>query len=118
VVFCGDKGYLAAGGEGTEGGVALLPASRMRDYTLPPDVLWRSPGHYREWIMACKGCVPQTASNFNVAAPLAECVLLGNVALNFEGKLEWDSAKGMFTNNKEANKYLQPPHFRKGWSFT
>jgi hypothetical protein len=45
-------------------------------------------------------------------------VLLGLVALNFEGKLEWDSEKGVFTNNKEANKYLQPPHFRKGWSFT
>jgi predicted dehydrogenase len=117
-VFCGDKGYLAAGGEGTEGGVSLLPASRMKDYKLPPQVLWRSPGHYTEWIMACKGCIPQTASNFNVAAPLTECVLLGAVALNFEGKLEWDSAKGMFTNNKEANKYLQPPHFRKGWSFT
>jgi predicted dehydrogenase len=117
-VFCGDKGYLAAGGEGTEGGVSLLPASRMKDYKLPPQVLWRSPGHYVEWIMACKGCIPQTASNFNVAAPLTECVLLGAVALNFEGKLEWDSAKGIFTNNKEANKYLQPPHFRKGWSFT
>jgi hypothetical protein len=102
----------------TEGGVTLLPASRMKNYTLPPQVLWRSPGNYLEWIMACKGCLPQTASNFNVAAPLTECVLLGVVALNFEGKLEYDAEKGIFTNNKEANKYLQPPHFRKGWSFT
>jgi predicted dehydrogenase len=117
-VFCGDKGYLAAGGEGADEGVNLLPASRMKDYTLPPQVLWRSPGHYLEWIMACKGCNPRTASDFSFAAPLAECVLLGVVALNFEGKLEWDSEKGIFTNNKEANKYLQPPHFRKGWSFT
>jgi predicted dehydrogenase len=118
VVFVGDKGYLAAGGEGTEGGVALLPAARMRDAKLPPEVLWRSPGHYTEWIMACKGCIPRTMSDFAFAAPLTETVLLGVVALNFEGKLEWDSEKGIFTNNKEANKYLQPPHFRKGWSFT
>lgn len=109
---------MAAGGEGTEGGVALLPAARMRDAKLPPEVLWRSPGHYTEWIMACKGCIPRTMSDFAFAAPLTETVLLGVVALNFEGKLEWDSEKGIFTNNKEANKYLQPPHFRKGWSFT
>ncbi|MGA3099448.1 MAG: Gfo/Idh/MocA family oxidoreductase, partial [Bryobacteraceae bacterium] len=41
VVIVGDKGCLAAGGEGTEGGVALLPAARMRDAKLPPEVLWR-----------------------------------------------------------------------------
>jgi hypothetical protein len=57
-------------------------------------------------------------SDFAYAAPLAETVLLAVIALEFEGKLEWDAEKGMFTNNKEANKYLQPPHFRKGWSFT
>ena len=118
VVFVGDKGYLAAGGEGTEGGVALLPAARMRDAKLPPEVMWRSPGHYTEWIMACKGCIPRTMSDFAFASPLTETVLLGVVALNFEGKLDWDSDKGLFTNNKEANKHLQPPHFRKGWSFT
>ena len=118
VVFVGDKGYLAAGGEGTEGGAALLPAARMKDYVLPPQKMWRSPGHYAEWIMACKGCVPRTMSDFAYAAPLAETVLLAVIALEFEGKLEWDAEKGMFTNNKEANKYLQPPHFRKGWSFT
>ncbi|MGD0499661.1 MAG: Gfo/Idh/MocA family oxidoreductase [Bryobacteraceae bacterium] len=118
VVFVGDKGYLAAGGEGTEGGVALLPAARMKDYTLPRQSMWRSPGHYVEWIMACKGSNPRTMSDFAFAAPLAETVLLGVVALNVEGKLEYDAEKGIFTNNKEANKYLQPPHFRKGWSFT
>ena len=118
VVFVGDKGYLAAGGEGTEGGVALLPAARMKDAKLPPEVMWRSPGHYTEWIMACKGSIPRTMSDFAFASPLTETVLLGVVALNFEGKLEWDSEKGVFTNNKEANTYLQPPHFRKGWSFT
>src|ERR1039458_4191176 len=118
VVFVGDKGYLAAGGEGTEGGGALLPTARMRDAKLPPEVLWRSPGHYTEWIMACKGCIPRTMSDFAFAAPLAETVLLSVIAIEFEGKLEYDAEKGMFTNNKEANKYLQPPHFRKGWSFT
>ena len=117
-VLVGDKGYLAAGGEGTEGGVALLPTSRMKDFVLPPQSMWRSPGHYVEWIMGCKGLHPRTMSDFAFAAPLAETVLLSVIAIEFEGKLEYDAEKGMFTNNKEANKYLQPPHFRKGWSFT
>ena len=42
------------------------------------------------------------------------------LALRFEGKLEWDSETGLFTNNKEANKYLQPPRLQGlglvGWA--
>jgi hypothetical protein len=114
-VFCGDRGYLAAGGEGASV-VRLLPEARAKDYRLPPQFLTRSPGHYRDWIRACKGGDP-AVSNFNVSGPMAEWILLGNIALHFEGKLEWDAAKGQFTS-KDANKYLGPPEFRKGWSFT
>ena len=78
-------------------------------------LLTRSPGHYRDWIRACKGGEP-SCSNFGVAAPFVEWMLLGVVALRVEGKLEYDAAKMAFTNNKEANKYLRP-NFRKGWSF-
>jgi hypothetical protein len=118
VVLVGTKGYLAAGGEGTEGGVAFLPAARNKDYVLPPQSMWRSPGHYVEWVMACKGLLPRTMSDFAFASPLAQMVLLSTVAIEYEGKLEYDAEKGQFTNNKDANKYLQAPHFRKGWSFT
>ncbi len=113
-VFCGDKGYIGAGGEGAEV-VRLLPEARARDYKLPPQVLTRSPGHYQDWIRACKGGEP-ACSNFNISGPLTEWILLGTVALRFEGKLLWDSAKMQFTNNKKANDYLRPS-FRKGWSF-
>jgi hypothetical protein len=44
-------------------------------------------------------------------------MLLGVIALRCEGKLEWDAAKGKFTNNADANKYLAPT-VRKGWSLT
>jgi hypothetical protein len=115
-VFIGDKGCLAAGGEGASS-VQLLPAARNKDYRMPPQFLTRSPGHYRDWIRACKGG-EAAVSNFNVSGPLAEWVLMGNIALHCEGKLDWDAAKMQFTNNKDANKYLLPPEFRKGWSFT
>ncbi len=68
--------------------------------------------------MACKGLHPRTKSDFAFAAPVTETVLLSVIASEFEGKLEYDATKSLFTNNKEANKYLQPPHIRKGWSFT
>jgi predicted dehydrogenase len=110
-VFIGDKGFLTTDTYGMN--VRLLPESRHKEYKLPPQYLTRSPGHYRDWIRACKGGEP-ACSNFNVAAPFTEWVLLGAIALRFEGKLEWDSAKMEFTNNPEANKYLMP-EIRKGW---
>ena len=74
-----------------------------------------SPGHYRDWIRACKGGEP-SCSNFKIAGPFAEWILLGTVALRVEGKLEWDRARMRFNNHPEANAYLKPK-FRRGWKF-
>jgi hypothetical protein len=87
----------------------------MKDYKLPPPVLTRSPGHYRDWIRACKGGEP-ACSNFTVAGPFVQWMLLGVIAMKYEGKLEWDARRMRFTNNSEANKYLKPA-FRRGWKF-
>jgi hypothetical protein len=113
-VFIGDKGILTTGTYGEQ--TRLLPVEKMKDFKFPQPLLTRSPGHYRDWIRACKGGDP-ACSNFNIAAPFTEWVLLGTIALRFEGKLEWDSAKMRITNNAEANKYVRPV-FRKGWSLT
>jgi hypothetical protein len=94
----------------------LIPVEKMKDYQFPQPTLTRSPGHYRDWIRACKGGDP-ACSNFDVAVPFVEWMLLGVIALRVEGKLEWDAAKMRFTNNPDANKYLKPT-FRKGWSLT
>lgn len=111
-LFIGDKGMITTGtyGEWTR----LIPVEKMRDYQFPREFLTRSPGHYRDWIRACKGGDP-ACSNFSVSAPFTEWVTLGVLALRFEGKLEWDSDKMRITNNPEANKYIKPK-FRKGWS--
>ena len=76
-------------------------------------MLTRSPGHYADWIRACKGGEP-AFSNFSIAGPFSEIVQLGALATRIEGKLEWASAKMTFTNNEDANKYLKP-FLRKGW---
>ncbi len=112
-LFIGDKGMLTTG---TYGDVTrLLPVEKMKDYRMPAPLLTRSPGHMRDFIRAAKGGDP-ACSNFNVAAPFVEWMLLGVAALRVEGKLEYDPVKMRFTNNNAANQYLKP-NLRKGWSF-
>ena len=113
-IFAGSKGYMGTSGRGE--GVGLLPGERWADYTLPPQFLTRSPGHQRDWIRACKGGSP-ACSNFNIAAPFTEWLLLGSAAVRVEGKLLYDAKTGLFTNNKEGNKYLAM-QYRKGWEVT
>jgi len=112
-LFMGDKGMMTTG---TYGDVTrLIPVEKMKDYRMPPPLLTRSPGHMRDFIRACKGGDP-ACSNFDVASPFVEWMLLGVIALRHEGKLEYDPEKMRISNNAEANKLLKP-NFRKGWEF-
>jgi hypothetical protein len=112
-LYIGDKGIMA--------GHVVMPKARRDEFGKAPQVLPRSPGHYKEWINACKGGEP-ARSNFDHAGPMTETVLLGNVALRMELRerlfreaLLWDSEKMQFTNVPEANQYLRR-EYRKGWS--
>ncbi len=113
-VFVGDKGLLTTGTYGEQ--TRLLPVAKMADYRMPEPLLTRSPGHYRDWLRACKGG-DAACSNFNVASPFVEWMLLGVIALRVEGKLEWDAARMRFSNNNEANQYLKPT-LRKGFTIS
>jgi hypothetical protein len=110
-IFVGSKGYLGTSGRGE--GVGLLPGKKWADYTLPAQMLTRSPGHHRDWVRACKGGEP-ACSNFSIAGPYTEWIVLGAIATRVPGKLLWDGAKLEFTNNRDANRYVRPV-FRKGW---
>ena len=117
----GTNGTLFVGDKGKMLGYTVLPESRRKEYGKPPKVLERSPGHHQEWINACKGGEP-AGSNFDHAGPLAEAVLLGNVALRADLKdkltrtrLHWDSANLRIANMPEANKYLRQ-EYREGWT--
>ena len=72
-----------------------------------------SPGHYQEWVDACKGGKP-AYSNFAIAAYLTEIILLGCVALRVGKKLEWDGPKMRAKNAPEAAQYVKR-QYRKGW---
>jgi predicted dehydrogenase len=110
-LFIGSKGIVTVGCYGDD--PRLLPEGLMKEYTFPHAMLPRSPGHYREWIQACKGG-PASLSNFNYAGPFTEWVLLGTIAVRYQGKLVWESEKMEFSNFPEANQWVRRP-YRKGW---
>ncbi|MDX9972573.1 MAG: Gfo/Idh/MocA family oxidoreductase [FCB group bacterium] len=111
-IFVGSKGYMGTKGRGES--VSLLPAKKMETYNLPPQILKRSPGHYENWIQACKG-EGETCSPFGIAGPYTEWVLLGAISWRFPNEeLQWDAENLRFTNNDKANEFIKPA-FRKGW---
>jgi predicted dehydrogenase len=110
----GGDGMLYIGDKGKMLNHRLIPESRMKENGPPPKTLPRSPGHYVEWINACKGGEPAGA-NFDFAGPLTEAVLLGNIAIRTQKKLLWDGPNMTITNVSEANQYVNPP-YRSGWS--
>ncbi len=69
--------------------------------------------HIQEWLSACK-TGKQPCANFDVSAPLAEMVLLGNVALLAGKPIEWDSEKLRITNDAGANRFVRR-EYREGW---
>ena len=107
IIYIGDKGKLM--------GNRLIPESRMETYKLPAKTLPRSPGHYQEWVNACRGG-PPAGSNFpDHSALVTEVCLLGNIAVRNQKKLKWDGANFRFTNDQAANKLLHR-QYRQGWS--
>ena len=92
----------------------ILPEEKFKDYPQPPQTIARSPGHYKEWIAACKGGAP-AMSNFDYASQLTEAVLLGNVALRLGKKIEWDVRDMRAKSTPDADQYVHP-QFRDAWS--
>ncbi len=106
MMYVGDKGKMLDG--------RIIPESKMREYKRPPKTLPRSPGHYTEWINACKGG-PTAGANFEVASLVTKTVLLGNVAQRVGKRLYWDGPNMKVTNVPEANEYIHK-EYRKGWT--
>ena len=72
-----------------------------------------SPGFHKEWVDACKGGPPATC-DFSYSGPLAEAVLLGNVAYRAGGGFDWDGPKLKAIGRPEAEQYIRT-EYRKGW---
>jgi hypothetical protein len=113
VLYVGTKGKMHHSSHG--GMPQLLPSELHEEAAKVPKTMKRSPGHYEEWLLACKGG-PKPVSNFDCAGPLTEILLLGVLALRAPGRrLEWDSANMRVTNAPELNPFVHI-QYRKGWS--
>jgi predicted dehydrogenase len=116
-----DNGVLYVGSSGviyhsSHGGMPqILPVERLRVAQAVPRTMPRSPGHYEEWLAACREGAP-AASNFTYAGPLTEIVLLGVLSLRAPGqRLEWDAENLRIRNTRELDPFVRTEH-RGGWS--
>ena len=106
-LFTGDKGMLM--------GHRLIPESKQKAYGKPPVKLPRSPGHHKEWVIACRGGEPAGSNFVDHSGLLSEACMLINVAVRAQKKILWDGPNFKITNDKEANNLLHR-EYRKGWS--
>ncbi|QMW03936.1 Gfo/Idh/MocA family protein [Spirosoma foliorum] len=136
VLFIGTKGKLMADCYGAN--PRLLPLKANETLNIP-ETIARVPNedHYLQWVDACiaghgKGI---TSSPFEYAAPFAESILIGNLALrswmlrdnpsakrsseryNGRKKLYYDAPNMKITNYDLANQFVKRD-YREGWSLT
>jgi hypothetical protein len=98
----GDKGRMFNG--------SLSGGAKSLDVKFP-----ESPGHFAEWVRAIKGGEPAMSNFPNYAGPLAETVLLGNLAIWAGQKVEWDVAAMRSTNVKGLESLIKPT-YRPGYT--
>ena len=110
-VFIGDKGILTCNFDQYK----LLPEDDFAEFTPPEPSIAPSPGFHNEWIAACRGAGPATC-HFDYTGPLAETVLLGNVAYR-AGGFDWDARTLTAKGNGKAQSLLRES-YRPGWEVT
>jgi hypothetical protein len=92
----------------------LLPKESFADVqTQRPESVKASLGHEQDWLAACRGGAPAWA-NFDYASALNEFLMLGNVATQFDDRLEFDPVSLKISNNPAADALLRS-EYRTSW---
>jgi predicted dehydrogenase len=73
-------------------------------------------GPILELVNAVKGG-PEPGANFDYAARLTEVMLLGIIAVNHGGRIEWNAENMLITNRPELNRYLKETVRDESWSY-
>lgn len=137
VLFIGTKGKMLCNAYGRN--PRLLPLSRMDDLNVPETILrvpGQEEGHYTQWVDAAIAGYGkmELSSDFSIAGPLTEALLVGNLALraydirvpranstsfDYPGryrKFLWDYKNMKITNFDLANQFVKR-EYRDGWKF-
>ena len=107
-VFVGTEGILVCG----FGSRKLYPEAKFKGFKAPAKSIPSSPGFHKEWIQAIKGGQPATC-NFDYSGPMAETVLLANLAYR-AGGFDWDAKALKAVSNPKAQALIRE-QYRKGW---
>jgi hypothetical protein len=115
-ILFGEKGMISHGSHGA-GSCHLIPDSLMDAHSgknAPEEKIPRVKSHAWDWLEAIR-TGRQAGSNFAYGGPLTQAALLGAIAIRFAGQtLQWDDGAARFTNNDDANGFINPP-YRPGW---
>ncbi|MGC1243403.1 MAG: Gfo/Idh/MocA family oxidoreductase [Chryseosolibacter sp.] len=139
VIFIGTKGKMMCSTYGAN--PQLLPTSKTQE-TKVPQTIKRVPGgadgHYAQWVEASLAGYGkmEVSSPFEIAGPLTESILMGNLAIrshdiqiprkdkpgqfDYPGrniKLMWDGKNMKITNFDEANQFVKR-EYRQGWKLS
>ena len=106
--FIGENGSLLCGFDRHR----LLPDDQFKEFKAPTPTIPESPGFHNEWVLACKGDAPATC-NFDYSGPMAETVLLGNVAYR-AGNFHWNHNDLSTGDNSKAQGLIRE-EYRSGW---
>ena len=113
IYFVGDKGTMVCGGWSRP--PTLFPEARRNDFQPPAPTIARSIGHRPEWIKACKEHKPEDAkAGFDYSGPFTEALLVGNLSLRLQKRIEWDAARMKAPNAPEADALIHK-HYREGF---
>jgi predicted dehydrogenase len=110
----GTKGVMLVQGDYWDS-PRLIPEARRKEFGRPEKLLERSPGHHKEFFMACRGEKPRefSQSNFSYSGPMTANIQLGNLCARAGKKLELNEA-GKITSDPKINElaWREP---RNGW---
>ena len=110
----GTKGKMLVNGDYWDS-AQLIPDARRKEFGRPKELLERSPGHHKEFFMACKGEKPRefSQSNWGYSGPMTANIQLGNLCARAGKKLELNEA-GKITSDPKIND-LAWREQRNGW---
>jgi len=93
----------------------LIPEARRKEFGRPEQLLERSPGHHKEFFMACRGEKPRefSQSNFGYSGPMTANIQLGNLCARAGKKLVLNEAGEIISDPKVNDLAWREP--RDGW---
>lgn len=113
IYFVGELGTMVCGG--WSGSPTLYPQSRRLEFQVPDATIPRSIGHRAEWIQACKDGRPGDAkAGFAYSGPFTESLLVGNLSVLLQKRIQWDAANMVATNDPEAERWIRKD-YRNGF---